>query len=678
MAHTVLRTFLNLLDGVRGDKEGFIDEESFEIKLNELVDNGFIIAGPLDDITVYQAKNGLKWADFVHIQDPIKKSILLELVENPSTFFVLLNTQKGKMRIASQEIKNWGQDNTKKVVSFIIVDNDKTLSDQSIDGIKNVFSNQKVKIFSLSSTSKTSYDEIKTYIDAYSHGIIENNGELEYPMPIIFGLGNSKQAEKILKLINHIDKKASTNNSSLRYGIIWDEADRTYKQLRDKPFIIDGENMSYKKFMAEKTEALYRLGFVSATEGDLLLDEEYPECANAYLYPVIISQEDQENYRALHHPESVSHKIPFVKDTCNSYAEKVIETNLEHFMTPINLANGERYYRKTIVNSNAKTDEMNQFAKWCNKKGMHALIFNGYGGISIKILKVGQPTQIIRMKGRRLNEVIYYIYKKLNLNDKPLVIIGKRKVDRGLGFHYCPRNNDKIEIDGDRGILTTENRDGIVFTDMILGYIENNATAVQKAGRLAGIIGNSPQYPGSTHYWMDQRTEQLIRRHNTVIDETNNINGCSVFQAVKHAQNNIPLVIVDNSDPDPRASIPIVIKITEEVYKKIKKDAKGWDIKTIHFIIEEYSNDDTYDKIKNMKRIQVVCPEDDASYKKYITTFIDKSALKAKYKILQPMQKKDNLKNTDTYQIYLDKREFNIIVSIYYGITTSTLSTPSV
>jgi hypothetical protein len=363
MAHTVLRTFLNLLDGVRGDKEDFIDEDSFEIKLNELVDNGFIIAGPLDDITVYQAKNGLKWADFVHIQDSIQKSILLELVENPSTFFVLLNTQKGKMRIASQEIKNWGQDNTKKVVSFIIVDNDKTLSDQSIDGIKNVFSNQKVKIFSLSSTSKTSYDEIKTYIDAYSHGIIENNGELEYPMPIICGLGNSKQAEKILKLINHIDKKASTNNSSLRYGIIWDEADRTYKQLRDKPFIIDGENMSYKKFMAEKTEALYRLGFVSATEGDLLLDEEYPECANAYLYPVIISQEDQENYRALHHPESVSHKIPFVKDTCNSYAEKVIETNLEHFMTPVNLVNGEYYYRKIIVNSNAKTDEMNQFAK---------------------------------------------------------------------------------------------------------------------------------------------------------------------------------------------------------------------------------------------------------------------------------------------------------------------------
>ena len=150
MAHTVLRTFLNLFDGVRGDKEDFIDEDSFEIKLNELVNDGFIIAGPLDDITVYQAKNGLKWAEFVHIQDSIKKSILLELVENPSTFFVLLNTQKGKMRITSQEIKNWGNDNTKKVVSFIIVDNDKTLSDQSIDGIKNVFSNQKVKIFSLS------------------------------------------------------------------------------------------------------------------------------------------------------------------------------------------------------------------------------------------------------------------------------------------------------------------------------------------------------------------------------------------------------------------------------------------------------------------------------------------------------------------------------------------------
>jgi hypothetical protein len=526
-----LLTFSNLYDAVRGDKDDFIDEGCFENKLNELIDFGFIRADPLDDITVYQQNNGLKWADFVNIDDPIKKSILLELVENPTTFFVLQNTQKGKMRIASLEIKSWGQDKTKKVVAFIIVDNDKTLSDQSIDGIKNIFAEQKVKIFALSSNNKTSYDDIKMYIDAYSHNP-------EYDMPVICLLSNQKQCEKMLKLIHHIDKKVSSNNSQLRYGVIWDEADKTYKQLRDKQFVVDGINMSCKRFMAEKTEALYRLGFVTATDGDLLLDEDYPECANAYLYPVIIPPEDEQHYRALHHDESITHKIPFTsKHSCNSYAEQVLETYTDHFMTPINLPTGEIYYRKIIVNSNAKIEDMNQFAKMCNKKGMHALVFNGERGISIKIYKVGHSIQINKLKGKRLNEVIFYNYKKLNLNDKPLVIIGKRKVDRGLGFHYCPRNNDVIEIDGDLGILTTENRNGIIFTDIILGFIENKDTAVQKAGRLAGIIGNSPQYPGETHYWLDERTEKIIRRHNTIVDKSNNNSGCSVLQAVMRAQN---------------------------------------------------------------------------------------------------------------------------------------------
>jgi len=526
-----LLTFSSLYDAVRNDKDDFIDEECFEKKLMELVEFGYIRADPLDDITVYQQNNGLKWADFVNIDDPIKKSILLELVDNPTTFFVLQNTQKGKMRISSLEIKSWGQDKTKRVVTFIIVDNDKTLSDQSVDGIKKIFAEQNVKIYELSSNSKIKSEDIEIYIDAYS-------SNPERAMPVIVLLSNQKQCEKMLKLIHYIDKKVSSDNSLLRYGVIWDEADKTYKQLRDKPFVIDGISMSCKRFMAEKTEALYRLGFVTATDGDLLLDEDYPECANAYLYPVVIPPEDEEHYRALHHNESIIHKIPFTsKHTSNLYAEQIFETYTEHFMTPINLPTGKTYNRKIIVHSNAKREDMNQFAKMCNEKGMHALIFNGERGLSIQIYKVGQPMRINKLKGKRLNDVIFYNYKKLNLNDRPLVIIGRRKVDRGLGFHYCPRNNDETEIDGDLGILTTKNKDGIVFTDIILGFIENKDTAVQKAGRLAGIIGNSPQYPGNTHYWLDERTEQMIRRHNIIVDKSNNNSGCSVLQAVTRAQN---------------------------------------------------------------------------------------------------------------------------------------------
>jgi hypothetical protein len=451
------------------------------------------------------------------------------------------------MRIASLEIKKWGQDRSYKVVAFIIVDNDKTLADQSVDGLQKTFGGQKVKIFALSSSSKTTFDEIKTYIDAYASDVVYEGEEPEYPMPLIALLANPKQNEKMLRLFHHIYKKVITSRSKLRYGIIWDEADKTYSMLRDKDVRLDGVDVSCRRFIIDHNEALYRLGFVTATDGSLI-EGDYPECANAYLYPVEISQEDQIHYRALHHNESVTHLVPFTsKDTNNSYAEQILETKKDHFITPIVLKSGEIYYRKVIVNSNTKTDDMKIFAEWCNKKDMYSLVFNGYRGASVKVYKQEKLVGTYKTNGERLNELLFYIYKKLSLHDKPLIIIGRRKVDRGLGFHYCPRGNDDIKIEGDLGDLITKDREGLVWTDQILGRIEDKNIAVQKAGRLAGIIGNSPQYPGSTHYWTDDYTENLIRRHNTIVDASNRVSGCSVKQAVREAENNTPTIKVNHS-----------------------------------------------------------------------------------------------------------------------------------
>ena len=666
MGHNnIFKTFNNLYDAVRGDKDDFIDEISFERKVDELVDIGFIRNGPVDDFTVYQAKNGLKWADFVDIDDSIKKSILLELVENPITFFVLQNTQKGKMRIASLEIKTWGRDRTKKVVAFIIVDNDKTLADQSVDGLTKTFEQQKVKIFPLSSSSKTSFEEIKTYNDAYASDIVEDGKEPEYPMPLIALLANVAQCEKMLMLLSHISRKVQANNSRLRYGIIWDEADKTYSQLRDK-ICKKTEDLTCRTFTVENTQALYRLGFVTATDGNLL-DEDYPECANAYLYPVDISPEDQEHYRALHHSESITNRVPFTsKHTNNSYATQVLENNQEHFTTPIVLPSGEIYYRKVIVNSNAKTEDMKQFAKWCTAKGMYALVFNGYGGASVKVFRNGYPVETYKTKGKRLNELLFYIYKKLGLNDKPIVIIGRRKVDRGLGFHYCPRSNDEIQIDGSLGVLISKNREGLVWTDEILGRIEDKDTAVQKAGRLAGIIGNSPQYPGATHYWTDEHTENLIRRHNTIVDKSNTNTGCSVLQAVEHAKNATPVikpVIDDSANPK---TIPEVISVSKEEYDTIKKKGGRWDEETIFNIINKYKPS-VVDIIKGLNKLQVTeSSVENDTYKKRITDFVKAFNENKKYTLGTGPKITE-----DSYQIFLDKILYRIIVSVYYGSRTA-------
>ncbi len=538
MSERKFASFEELYDFVRKEDDDFISEDEFLEKIETLVSLGLIekLYSPLD-VIAYVAKNNLKWADIVNIQDSLQKDILLVLIENPKTFFVLLNTQKGKLKIAANEIKDWGNDKSVKVISFLIVDNDKTLSDQSVDGVQRVFENQPVKIFQLSSNTKTTEQDIKTYINAYVNDI-----DNEYHMPLITLLANPKQYEKMINLLYYIHKKIVNHKSLLRYGVVWDEADKTYPNLRTKKISIDDQQISYLDMITIHDIGLYRQGFVTATEGDLL-DQDYPECANAYLYPIILDEKDKLNYRAIHHPDSIIKTKPYTtKHSNNSYATEIITDNISYFTTPIILSSGETYYRKTIINSNAKTQDMKEFAKFCNTKNMYAMVFNGYGGPSVKLFIPNQPMTSHKTKGQKFNEILFYLYKMRNLHDKPLIIIGRRKVDRGLGFHYPPKEM-KI-ISGEYGYYTPtpSKREGLIWTDFILSKIENKASAVQKAGRGAGIIADCPQYCGSVTYWTDAKTAELVCQHNKIVDITNDLSGLSASQAYKHATEITPSV----------------------------------------------------------------------------------------------------------------------------------------
>ena len=641
-----------LYDQIRNDIDDFISLDDFHFKVDELVETGFIEARMHEDSTLYSARLGLKWSDFMHIDDRYKKEILLLLVENPTTFFILVNTQQGKMRIASLEIKQWSNDTAYKVVTFIIVDNDTTLADQSVDGLKSTFDEKPVRIFKLSASSKNTLDEIKTYIDAYA-----GDQYNEYPMPIIALLSNPKQCEKMLKLLHHINKRVE-RGSLLRYGHIWDEADKTYVALRDKSFNIEGVQMSCRNFILDNNAGLYRLGFVSATDGDLL-DEDYPECANAYLYPVDISPEDKMHYRALHHTEAIVERVPFTsRHTNNSYATQILQENAAYFTTPIVLPNGQLYYRKIIINSNAKTEDMKQFAQWCNRQSMNAIVFNSSGGASFKVYQLDKPVVTYKTKGKKLNEQLFYVYKKLEMNDKPTVIIGRRKVDRGLGFHYSPRSDDEITIDGELGKLVTSNRESLIWTDEILGRIDNKNIAVQKAGRLAGIIGNSPQYCGHITFWTDAYTENLIRRHNTIVEKTNVMSGCSVLQAFCHAKDTTPLVLIPVSPPDIRLTVPTIIQLTKaEIDEIVKAKLKVKHTNIINRLKQQYSNIETY------KRIQVSTPETVDSYKKHVIALVNAKAENKGYKVdIKPI---DNY--TNCYMCFIDVRENRLCYIVWNG-----------
>lgn len=120
-------------------------------------------------------------------------------------------------------------------------------------------------------------------------------------------------------------------------------------------------------------------------------------------------------------------------------------------------------------------------------------------------------------------------------------------------------------------------------------------------------------------------------------------------------------VIEDKTDP---TSIPIIVSVSVEDFSKITKTGRAWNITSILDVIKAYAVD-TYEKIKDMTKDQVVLPESDSSYEKLITAFV--KAADTSKRCTWAMGEN---KTVDTYQIYLDNRDHRIIVSIYYGSKT--------
>ncbi len=589
-----------------------IEFQKFKTVVEELEASNYLeVLVDNEDKVLYKAKPTLKWhSDICNLSDPIKKKILLCLIDNPKSFFVLFNTQKGKLRIAGKEMYSWSKDTTKKMVGILIVDNDRTLSEQSVNGLFDCFEKVdnhesiaeykdkfKVKIFELSSNNKISLTTIITHIDAYAH-------DDDYYMPLIVALANNKQIEKIIKILHHIYIKKQ-RKSALSAGIVWDEADKTYPLFRNKTFKIAGEEYSYLDFYNQE-DTISRAGFVTATDGPLL-EEEYDECANAYHHKVRLDPEDEKNYIAFHSEESEkkyinmkSFKEPKSKkdaketkeaDDADNYikaksnnkiAIDIITKNWEeHFKKPVTLKDGSTYYRKTIINSNPKGDHMKALAMDLVKKGAHAITFNQFG---VTLFTRDGPADGNKFSTRKqnFNKVLFFIYKKYNLNSAPLFILGRRKVDRGLGFHYAPRKTGTpvksitMKVKGKDETIVTDGIEGLIWTDLILGNkIEDLASAVQKAGRGAGIIRQCPQFHGKFTYWVETETADRIEHHYKKVDKTNNLEGAStMLQAMTRADAEVSKTI-RNHDVDNKTYK--VIKGTNnahtfELVKKIIKD----------------------------------------------------------------------------------------------------------
>lgn len=518
-----------------------VDRETFDNTLEELTAARFLVRMAINDETCYHAAEGLSWIQVREIDNPGKQAILSYFIENPDTFFLIVTTQKGKARISAKQIASWTGHENRRCVSIMIVDNDQGLSDQTVAGLQAL--GMPVTLYHLSGSASTAItvEGIKHAIDSYA--------AFGGRAPLIVALCNPKQIEKVRQVLAHVRIRYETT-PMLRYGIIFDEADKVYPQCRDKLL----------EYTSDNAPAKHCVGYVSATDGDLVISDRFPECANASVLYGDIDPSDDPHYRAMHTPGvNVKTVEGRATDRNNAMALATIDKNLNYFRTQIRLKSGQVGFRKTIVNSNASKNDMKKFATEMNQRECHAITFNQTG---LTVYRAGNEgaKPVVRVRRLNLNKALLYAVKAFNLEDRPLFVIGRRKVDRGLGFHYAPRSHrdDFVpkpeEVEYIKGMkIVISGREGLVWTDMILGHIQDKDSAAQKAGRLAGIVEQCPEYPvdGLT-WWTTEATKNLVIRHNQIVDSVNTqaANGGlrTALQAITRAENDVPAVPIVGND----------------------------------------------------------------------------------------------------------------------------------
>jgi len=134
----------------------------------------------------------------------------------------------------------------------------------------------------------------------------------------------------------------------------------------------------------------------------------------------------------------------------------------------------------------------------------------------------------------------------------------------------------------------------------------------------------------------------------------------------KNIQNLQPVSAPEVNDPKDPTTIPIVFRVTKEEYESIGRKANNqWDYETILPLIMKYQ-EAIVPELQRCTRDLIVEPKSDSTYQDCIINFIQ--AANERKRHYHAGNIKDKTK--DTFQIYLDNKEYFVIVSFYYGSKT--------
>ncbi len=351
------------------------------------------------------------------------------------------------------------------------------------------------------------------------------------------------------------DKEKENNIENIQSYIFFDEADQTYPLAREILIKSIFDNTVYETFkVIRPLNSINKVYWISATQEEMVLT--YPECSVSKQALIQFQNGVMENHYSILDESAIIHTQIQPKDMDhNDYLLQVVEHNRSHFFDKMN----NNTYRKIIGMCNVDNNKQKILAHTLNSMGANVILLNQNGVFlytkedftkkdilkevleevseedskdlskedfkdvsedvseemseevseedskdvseedvsetnSNKIIKLDDP----HIKSR--NALIAKVYNEtyVELQNAPLFILGNRKVDRGLTFHYAPVSEDSYSF---------------ILTDLIMGRIPNWKRAVQAIGRGNGVIKHHRDFIGTIDYWVDPITIENVKRH---------------------------------------------------------------------------------------------------------------------------------------------------------------------
>lgn len=365
------------------------------------------------------------------------------------TILICKPEQSGKTFVMIKEIINdidFPPENNKKVINFILCDNNLLLTSQTSNRLneEQKIGNDCVELSSRKVSKKKISHEIVSTSDIVISKIIRGK------ISNVICCTNHCQKKNIMDIITAIEEESLHTRGKYIFKIWLDEADKFINKYIKETFYP----------LLEKFENTY-LYCITATPAPL-----FNKLGEMNVYP--LENTTSNNYHGWDDNNIVKYDLN--EFSCEEFVKHILES-----IDKKNISKGSKWY----IPAEYRKESHKNICDICNNKGFAVIIING-DGISVVFpdKKVEGPYK----KDKLLHIMIDDLYKDHNLNDYPVALTGNLCIGRGISFI----NNN------------------FMFDYAILSLCSNKQEVSQNAGRLKGNIKNFKNYKVPTIYTTTQ------------------------------------------------------------------------------------------------------------------------------------------------------------------------------